>query len=154
MPSIIHRFPIGNLCLEADDKRLIRLEFTTHPPATSLTSHAILRQTIHELEGYFKGERASFSIPIHRQGTVFEQEVYQALLAIPYGETRSYQDIAKAIGRPLAARAVGQACGKNRLLLLVPCHRVISANGTLGGFALSLDIKKDLLTLEKNHRLD
>lgn len=152
MPFTIHRFLIGSLCLEADDEKIVSLEFTSQPPEASHITHPILNQAIEELERYFKGQIKSFSIPIKRHGTPFEQEVYQALLAIPYGETRSYQDIAKAIGRPRAARAVGQACGKNPLLLLVPCHRVIAANKTLGGFALPLDIKKQLLSLEKNHR--
>jgi methylated-DNA-[protein]-cysteine S-methyltransferase len=95
---------------------------------------AALQQASHELREYGDGRRAELTFPIRPEGTPFQQEVWRALRGIPYGETRSYADIAAAIGRPGAARAVGQANRKNPLPLIVPCHRVVAADGTLGGY--------------------
>lgn len=149
----ILKSPIGPLLVEVEDHQLTRLELTyeTHSTSTSLTDATIARIE-KELKAYFQGEQKTFTVPTTSVGTAFEQAVYEALKLIPYGETRSYLDIAKAIGRPKAARAVGQACGKNTLLLVVPCHRVIASDGSLGGFSLSLDIKAQLLRLEKTYR--
>ena len=100
-----------------------------------------------QIDEYLVGRRKEFDIEIELEGTEFQKAVWQELMKIPYGETRSYQDIAIAIGRPGATRAVGTACGKNRWLIIVPCHRVVARNG-LGGFRLGLEAKKQLLRLE------
>jgi methylated-DNA-[protein]-cysteine S-methyltransferase len=100
------------------------------------------------LADYFQGRRRSFDLRLRPEGTEFQRSVWQALAAIPYGETRSYADIARAIGRPSATRAVGAANGANPLPIVLPCHRVVGANGSLTGFGGGLETKKFLLNLE------
>ncbi len=99
---------------------------------------------------YLNGTRKKFDLPIQMEGTEFQKKVWDALLTIPYGETRSYKEIAEQIGDVKATRAVGMANNKNPIAIVVPCHRVVGANGTLTGYAGGLDIKKKLLELEKN----
>lgn len=101
-----------------------------------------------ELQEYLDGERKSFDFPIKLQGTPFQLKVYEALLAIPYGETRSYKDIAVAVGSPKACRAVGMANNRNPIVIAVPCHRVIGADGRLVGYGCGLMMKETLLNLE------
>ncbi|MDY5730130.1 MAG: methylated-DNA--[protein]-cysteine S-methyltransferase [Eubacteriales bacterium] len=105
-----------------------------------------------QLSEYLQGKRKHFSVPIALQGTEFQQKVWTALQAIPYGETRSYKEIAQAIGKPLACRAVGHANNQNPISIIVPCHRVIGANGKLVGYAGGLEIKQALLQLEREHK--
>lgn len=102
-----------------------------------------------QLEEYFQGNRKTFDVPVHMKGTPFQQSVWNALREIPYGETRSYKEIAQAIGNPKACRAVGMANNRNQILIIVPCHRVIGADGSLVGFGCGLNAKKYLLNLEK-----
>ncbi|SCZ81772.1 methylated-DNA--[protein]-cysteine S-methyltransferase [Acidaminobacter hydrogenoformans] len=102
-----------------------------------------------QLEAYLKGTRQSFDLPLAPAGTDFQQKVWNALREIPYGTTQTYTDIARAIGSPSASRAVGTACGRNPVLILTPCHRVIGTNGKLTGFAAGLDVKAALLQLEQ-----
>lgn len=102
-----------------------------------------------QLQEYFAGERTHFSIPLHMEGTDFQKAVWNALIQIPYGETRSYKEVAKLVGNPKACRAVGMANNRNPLMILVPCHRVVGADGSLVGYAGGLDVKKRLLALEK-----
>ncbi|ELI6432723.1 methylated-DNA--[protein]-cysteine S-methyltransferase [Aeromonas salmonicida subsp. salmonicida] len=101
-----------------------------------------------EFAAYFTGRLQRFTLPLAAHGTAFQQAVWQALCDIPYGETRSYGDIARAIGKPAAVRAVGAANGRNPLSIIVPCHRVIGQNGSLTGYAGGLPIKQQLLALE------
>ena len=101
-----------------------------------------------ELEEYFAGKRQKFTIDINPAGTRFQQSVWAALRRIPFGKTRSYGEIAKEVGRPSAARAVGQAVGSNHVCPVIPCHRVIAGDGSLGGFAFGLKVKMKLLKLE------
>lgn len=101
-----------------------------------------------QLQEYFAGARSTFDLPFDMRGTAFQKQVWEQLLAIPYGETRSYGDIARRLGKPAANRAVGAANGRNPLSIVVPCHRVIGASGTLTGFAGGLDAKRVLLELE------
>lgn len=105
-----------------------------------------------ELTEYFSGGRKRFDIPIRYAGTPFQRLVWAALADIPYGETRSYGELASLIGRPGAARAVGMACHNNPVVILLPCHRVVGANGALTGFGGGLEVKKRLLALEAEHR--
>ncbi|KAA6453127.1 methylated-DNA--[protein]-cysteine S-methyltransferase [Bacillus swezeyi] len=106
---------------------------------------ALLQDAKRQLEEYFRGERRAFKLPMHQEGTAFQQNVWEALLAIPYGESRSYLDIACAIGNPKAVRAIGQANKKNALPILIPCHRVIGKNNTLTGYAGNETDKKAVL---------
>lgn len=111
----------------------------------------LLAKAFSELEEYLDGKRRDFDVPLALEGTPFQVSVYEALRAIPYGKTVSYEDVAIAVGRPLACRAVGQANHKNPIPLFVPCHRVVNKNGGLGGFAPGLDFKRALLALEKRN---
>ena len=105
-----------------------------------------------QLDEYFAGSRKLFNLQIQPEGTEFQIKVWEELIKIPYGETKSYQEIAEIIGNPNAQRAVGWACNKNPILLMIPCHRVIAKSGKLTGFAYGLDIKKHLLKLENINR--
>ena len=111
---------------------------------------SLLRRAAGELSEYFRGERQDFTVPIRMEGTEFQRKVWDALRRIPYGETRTYGQIADEIGCPSGARAVGMACNRNPIMLIVPCHRVVGANGKLVGFAGGLGMKEALLKLEKS----
>jgi len=110
------------------------------------------REISQQLLDYEKGDRRGFDIPLAPRGTPFQLKVWNALLNIPYGETRTYQEIAQAIGQPKAARAVGGACHRNPIGIIIPCHRVIGSNGKLTGYYGGLDLKQQLLTHEKTVR--
>lgn len=110
-----------------------------------------LKETAKQLEEYFLGKRKKFDLQIRNQGTEFMQKVWNELEKIPYGETRTYKQIAEKIGSPNAVRAVGMANHRNNIPIIIPCHRVIGSNGKLIGYALGLDIKKKLLELEKKY---
>ena len=157
--------PVGPLFLAASPKGLVALEFDARLPgqqtirpnprdlraeskkvrfeeSTGLTAY------VRELGQYFAGERRAFDFPLDLRGTDFQIACWRALLAIPYGETRTYGDIARAVGRPQGFRAVGMANNRNPLAIVVPCHRVIASDGTLCGYGGGLDIKRRLLELE------
>ena len=108
------------------------------------------RAAIAQLREFLEGKRAEFDLPLDLRGTPFQREVWAALLEIPYAETRSYQEIARAVGRPRAARAVGAAVGANPIPLVVPCHRVVAAAGKLGGFGGGVELKARLLAMESS----
>ena len=110
----------------------------------------LLKEAHKQLMEYFEGKRKGFELPIYVEGTVFQEKVWKALQQIPYGETRNYEEIAKAVGSPKACRAVGGANHKNPIMIIIPCHRVIGKDGTLTGFGGGLAIKEYLLKLEKN----
>ena len=113
----------------------------------------VLEQTKKELDEYFAGDRMNFSIPLHPVGTAFQLQVWRALLEIPYGETRSYMEIAQTIGNPKGIRAVAQAIGANGINIIIPCHRVVGADGKLVGYAGGMEKKEWLLNLEQEKRL-
>jgi methylated-DNA-[protein]-cysteine S-methyltransferase len=113
---------------------------------------AVLLQGQRQLEAYIRGERRTFDLPLRPEGTPFQQAVWAALQTIPYGETWSYGQVAAALGRPKAVRAVGGACHRNPLPILIPCHLVVSAHGGLGGYALGRQQKEQLLALERRSR--
>ena len=147
--------PVGRLKLVADESNLIAVLWPNDkPPRIKLDNmrealhNPILCETERQLTEYFNGERTIFELPIHLRGTSFQKRVWQQLLCIPYGCTRSYGHLAIAIGNSLASRAVGLANSKNPLSIIVPCHRVIGASGKLTGFAGGLEIKERLLKLE------
>ena len=119
-----------------------------------LEETSLILEAHNELEEYFKGKRKEFTISLSPEGTEFQKKVWQELMKIPYGETRSYKDIAIKIGKPTAARAIGMANNKNRMLIVIPCHRVIGQNGSLVGYASGVDMKKYLLELEEKHKND
>ena len=146
---------VGKLKLIATDQGLAAVLWENDPPGRVRLSplaedqnHPLLRETEKQLSEYFAGKRSRFSIKLDPKGTDFQNQVWQALLTIPFGETRSYGQIARQIGKAKAMRAVGAANGKNPLSIIVPCHRVIGASGQLTGFAGGLVIKQQLLVLE------
>jgi methylated-DNA-[protein]-cysteine S-methyltransferase len=128
---------------ERDDPNRVRLE-----PRIDAVDHPILSLTAQQLGEYFAGERRVFDIPLQFRGPEFQKSVWQALLTIPFGETRTYGQIAQQIGRPTASRAVGAANGANPISIIAPCHRVIGADGALTGFAGGMENKRLLLNLE------
>lgn len=129
---------------ENDDPDRVRLGTTVDDP-----DHPILIEAERQLSDYFAGVLKVFTVPLDFQGTAFQKSVWHALLTIPFGETRSYGEIARQIGRPSAFRAVGAANGKNPISIIAPCHRVIGSTGALTGFAGGLDAKRHLLELER-----
>lgn len=143
--------PIGWLLLREEDGALCALSAVNGPCAEAPEESALLCEAKAQLQAYFAGERRAFDLPIAPRGTAFETAVWRALEAIPYGQTRTYGEIAAQIGKPGASRAVGRACGRNPILLVVPCHRVIGSGGRLTGFAAGLDTKRALLALEGVH---
>ena len=146
--------PVGPLFFAASPKGLVRLEFEArvqnlNPKIVRLQeSREVLAPYLYQLNEYFAGQRREFSIPLDLRGTDFQLKCWRALLDIPYGETRSYRDLAKAIGHPKAFRAVGMSNNRNPIAIVVPCHRVIAADGSLCGYGGGLDIKRQLLELE------
>ncbi|MET0240800.1 MAG: methylated-DNA--[protein]-cysteine S-methyltransferase [Sphingobium sp.] len=150
MPS-----PVGLLTLVASDAGLVAILWENDDPLRVRLGptipdpdHPILTSAAQQLAEYFAGTRRSFDLPLDFRGTEFQKHVWAALLTIPYGETRSYGAIARAIGKPSASRAVGAANGRNPISIVAPCHRVIGTNGALTGFAGGLEAKMLLLRLE------
>jgi methylated-DNA-[protein]-cysteine S-methyltransferase len=145
--------PVGELTLVSDGERLTGLYLPTHRRATSLDGAAVrdpapFGAVIEQLDAYFVRERTAFDVPLAPSGTPFQLAVWSALREIPYGQTTSYGAIAGRIGRPSAVRAVGLANGRNPISIIVPCHRVIGANGALTGYGGGLERKQVLLELE------
>ncbi len=140
--------PIGILKGIIENNALLSLTLSEEAQKTPTQSELPSKiQT--QLDGYFNGNLQKFDIPLKLSGTEFQKTVWSELLKIPYGQTKSYKEIAQAIGKPSAMRAVGGACNKNKILVVIPCHRVIAKNGNLQGFACGVAVKKELLKLEK-----
>ena len=171
LQSTTYVSPVGPLFLAASGRGLVALEFdarlpgqqTIRPNPRDLRSESgrsarndsrfqpsadALKGYVRELEEYFAGQRREFSFALDLRGTDFQVACWRALLAIPYGETRTYADIARAVGRPQGFRAVGMANNRNPVAIVVPCHRVIASDGTLCGYGGGLEIKRKLLALE------
>ena len=137
--------PIGPLTLEADENAVTAIRFGA---GAVQDVSPLLDAAEAQLHEYFAGTRRVFDLPLAPHGTAFQQRVWAALRAIPYGETRTYGELAAAVGNPNASRAVGMANHCNPIPIVIPCHRVIGANGTLTGYAGGLDVKRKLLALE------
>ena len=140
---------IGTICIEETNNEITAIYIDKIGSNKDDCETELLKKTYIELEEYFNKKRTSFDVPIRLIGTEFQVKVWNELRKIPYGKTVSYGYIAKAIGSPKASRAVGAANNKNPILIIVPCHRVIGANGKLVGFTCGIEIKKFLLDLEK-----
>lgn len=148
--------PVGLLKLVANDDALVAVLWENEDPKrvrlaelVEEPKHAILLETQKQLNEYFLGQRTQFDSPLDFEGTEFQKKIWQALLTIPFGETRSYKQIAEQIGNVKAVRAVGAANGKNPISIIAPCHRVIGQNGKLVGFAGGLENKEILLKIEQ-----
>jgi methylated-DNA-[protein]-cysteine S-methyltransferase len=142
--------PVGRLVLESDDDVLIGIWLPTSGMKASgdgQDAPPVLKDAATQLEEYFARERTEFDIPMDLDGTEFQREVWAELSRIPYGETISYGELARRVGRPRAPRAVGQANGKNPIAIVVPCHRVVAGNG-IGGYGGGLPMKRALLAVE------
>ena len=158
--------PVGPLFLAASERGLVALEFDARRPGQATIrpnprdlraeskvvrfeeSTGAMRVYVRELEEYFAGTRREFGFALDLRGTDFQRACWRALLGIPYGETRTYADIARAVGRPQGFRAVGMANNRNPVAIVVPCHRVIASDGTLCGYGGGLEVKRKLLELE------
>lgn len=147
--------PVGELTLVADDEGLVAILWEDDLPERvrlgamqEAGGHPVLNETERQLKDYFAGTLREFSVRLKFEGTDFQKKVWSALLTIPYGETRSYRQIAEAIGNPKAVRAVGAANGRNPISIIAPCHRVIGSTGKLTGFAGGLEKKSVLLGIE------
>jgi methylated-DNA-[protein]-cysteine S-methyltransferase len=160
--SLVCKFmksPVGQLKLVASEKGLVAILWENDNPRRVRLGdpveddrQPILVETERQVKEYFEGKRQHFSIPLDMRGTPFQRSVWQALRAIPFGETKSYGRLAKELGRPSATRAVGAANGRNPISIVVPCHRVIGSSGKLTGFAGGLEAKAYLLEIESPNR--
>ncbi|MAS87279.1 MAG: hypothetical protein CMH30_04795 [Micavibrio sp.] len=141
---------IGPVTLVADETALLELHFENHTPSDALQSvvHPVIVKAIDQLQEYFSGQRQVFDLPLSPEGTAFQQQVWKALQTIKFGKVLSYKALAKKVKNEKAFRAVGSANGKNPLPVIIPCHRVIAADGTIGGYSGGLAIKRILLDLE------
>lgn len=146
---MIYDSPVGLLEIVSDGQALLSVR-SVNKAAGEYFRDDITDTAEKQLKEYFGGKRKVFDIPTAPEGTDFRRRVWQALSTVPYGETRSYGEIAAAIGAPSASRAVGNAVGDNPVLIIIPCHRVIRSGGKLGGFSAGTEMKKFLLKLENN----
>lgn len=150
-----YKSPLGTVEIRATEKGVTTICFVTERKEQTKENvhHPHLRQCVAELDEYFAGQRMTFDVPMDVQGTDFQQKVWQQLLQIPAGETRSYLQIAQALDKPKASRAIGSACGRNKIWLVIPCHRVVGSNGRLTGYAGGVDKKRWLLLHEQKYFL-
>ena len=149
--------PVGTLMLAGDGEALFRVAFESEersgrPDAGWQRRDSVFRRAADQLDAYFSGSLTGFELDLRPAGTEFQLRVYKALQSIPYGETTTYGAVARMIGRPRAVRAVGAANGRNPIPIIIPCHRVIGADGSLTGFGGGLEIKRYLLDLESGQR--
>lgn len=144
--------PAGRLLLAADEDALCELQFPNHHKVRldwiESAPRGVLGEAVKQLREYFDGKRTEFDLPLAPKGTEFQRSVWRQLQGIPYGETIPYMELARRVGNPKASRAVGAANGKNPIAIIIPCHRVIGANGKLVGFGGGLSTKETLLALE------
>lgn len=152
MKTAIYHSPFGQMELSYEECGVISLQMAEEGTKGE-APFGLALTVFRELDEYFQGRRKTFDIPCRTHGTAFQEKVWAALREIPYGETRSYRDIAEAIGHPKAYRAVGMASNANPLFIIIPCHRVIGADGSLTGYGGGLPMKKALLMLEKKHSI-
>lgn len=157
--SVFYKSPVGMLKIVSKEEKIICIDpvgededLEKNTVDKKSNDYKLCEKAIKELEEYFLGKRREFDLPLDAKGTEFQMKVWKALLDIPYGETRSYSDIAYAIGNSKAVRAVGGANNKNPIAIVVPCHRVIGKNGSMVGYGGGLPMKEYLLALEKDFK--
>lgn len=152
--SLCYDTKIGRIQIEENGEAITKIHYvqkdTEHSEEGKET--ALLKEAIKQLNEYFEGKRNVFDLTLAPEGTEFQKKVWNALREIPFGETKSYGEIAKLIGNEKASRAVGMANNKNPIMIVIPCHRVIGANGKLVGYAAGLEVKEMLLNLETNYK--
>lgn len=147
-------FPIGPVTVMEEGGNIIYIGFTDDVGDAAKKETPAIKETFRQLSDYFDGEVKAFNLPLKPSGTPFQMKTWEALQTIPYGETRSYGDIAKQIGNGKASRAVGMANHNNPISIVIPCHRVIGANGSLVGYGGGLPVKQQLLELETHYSRD
>ena len=147
-------FPVGPLTVMEEGGHIIRIKFNTDVGDAIKKETPVIMEAFRQLSDYFDGELKTFDLPLKPEGTPFQLKVWEALRTIPYGETRSYGDIARQIGNPKACRAVGMGNHNNPIAIVVPCHRVVGADGSLTGYGGGLPIKRQLLELENHYSGD
>lgn len=148
----IYRTPMGRVAIETDGYAITRFAFGPMQLGGVQRATALTNRASSEVLEYLAGKRAIFDVPVRAEGSAFQRAVWAQISAIPYGETRTYAQIAESLGKPGALQAVGQACGRNPVPLFIPCHRVVGSNGKLGGYAFGPAVKKFLLELEARTR--
>ena len=152
--KILYHSTFGSFTILSDDYYIRKIEFGKHPPPDNAVwqeNHPLLQEAERQMKEYFSGKRKTFSLPLAPDGTQFQKAVWALLQQIPYGETISYGALAKRLDRPKAARAIGGACHRNPIVIVIPCHRVVGVNGHLTGFGGGIPLKKALLKLETDH---
>lgn len=140
---------LGTIGIRENNKSITDIYFSKVDTNDNVEETDLIKECFKQLTEYFKGNRIEFDLPLEAQGTEFQKKVWSELLKIPYGKTKSYKDIAIAIGNEKACRAVGMANNKNPIPIIIPCHRVIGSNGKLIGYAGGLNVKEKLLNVEK-----
>lgn len=157
--SVFYKSPVGILKISSQNEKIIQIDRVKEEEDIlegvidkDCSDYKLCMKTVKELTEYFAGKRKEFDLPINAHGTEFQTKVWKALCDIPYGETRSYSDIAEAIGNSTAVRAVGGANNKNPISIVVPCHRVIGKNGTMVGYGGGLPMKEYLLNIEQDNK--
>ena len=143
--------PIGRVGICEDEGEIMHILFENQADLVgyAFEETPLLREAAKQLTDYFEGKRTAFALPLKLSGTPFQQSAWRALMQIPYGQTRTYKDIAIAVGNERAPRAVGMANNRNKIPIVIPCHRVIGSNGKLVGFAGGMDVKQQLLDMER-----
>ncbi len=148
-----YEFPLGFLWLAAEGEVLTHVAFEGDQPLEGQKTECtpLLAEAARQLDEYFTGQRRDFDLPLEPRGTPFQRRVWREVMAIPYGKTRSYKDVAVNIDNPKAVRAIGLANGRNPIAIIIPCHRVIGSSGKLTGYGGGLEVKQFLLDLEQRH---
>lgn len=151
--SFYYDTKIGRIEIEENGEAITKIDYVQKNSEELVDGKEteLIKEAIKQLNEYFEGKRSIFDLPLETEGTEFQKKVWNALKEIPFGETKSYGEIAKIIGNEKASRAVGMANNKNPIMIVIPCHRVIGANGKLVGYAAGLEVKEMLLNLEKSH---
>ncbi len=150
MNTFYYSSPVGILELKSTETHITQLQFTQSSGTSSRHIATVMEECIRQLDEYFAGKRQEFTLPLAPEGTRFQESVWAALQTIPYGQTISYKQLAEKVMNPKACRAVGSANGRNPIAIIIPCHRVIAADGSLGGYSGGLDVKIKLLQVEGN----
>lgn len=154
MPDTTHfvyNTPLGPVTIASDGEAIVMLSFGVVEAPGEARPTELTNRAANQLQEYLAGRRTAFDLPLAPRGSDFQRRVWEALQNIPYGQTRSYQDIARIVGKPSATRAVGMANNRNPIAVLIPCHRVIGKNGKLTGYAGGLALKERLLEIERAH---
>lgn len=145
----VYQTKIGTVAIEDNGLAITNVSIVSEDVCLELSETELLKKAALQLNEYLDGRRTEFDLPLNPKGTEFQKKVWDALVSIPYGETRSYKQVAEAIGNNKACRAVGMANNKNPIMIFIPCHRVVGSDGSLTGYAGGLDMKEILLSLEK-----